>query len=123
MYQRFTDRFVGESFGLSRSEIFNGLDNNVLAAGLYVLKVSAKLSGLSVGHDDDSWKIIFSNNEDEVSKMKNGFGYFNTFRRPLSISILQIIGFQALDSYVEIIAQWLIKSPSKFPRSEQSEHL
>ena len=28
--------------------------------------------------DDVSWKIIFSNNGDEVSKMKKSFGYFNT---------------------------------------------
>ena len=101
------------------------------AAGLHVLKVSAKLSGLSVGHDDSSWKIIFSNNEDEVSKMKYSFSYFNTFCGPLPISILEIIRFQALDSYVAIIAQRLIKSvlksqyvdPSKFLRSERGERL
>ena len=28
--------------------------------------------------DDDSWKIILSNNGDEVSKVKYSFGYFNT---------------------------------------------
>ena len=63
--------------------------------------------------------------------MKYSFGYFNTFCGPLPISILQIIGFQAPDSYFAIIAQRLIKNvlqsqyvdPSKFPRSERSERL
>ena len=48
-------------------------------------------SRLDTKLDDVSWKIIFSNNGDEVSKMKKSFGYFNTSAKDDSkISILRI---------------------------------
>jgi len=51
-------------------------------------------SQLDTKLDDGSWKIIFSNNGDEVSKMKSSFDYFNTSANLMDdskISILRII--------------------------------